>query len=197
VILFAALLQIYLLVSFVVVALEDSDRYVEAAVVTVVAVLVSAYVTVFPGLGRIRLLEQWAAGREVVDREKTLDSTYTYAREAIVRALGSTAVCLAVLFVMVGVIAGATGSRLVQYGIVGAVFGAAVLVPGVHSFVEGALRPARVPSRVTPGSVMRCPARGRPLPRGATCPCSRSRSYSPWRARWWLPCSIGSATCRC
>ena len=58
--------------------------------------------------------------------------------------MGGTAVGAAVLLVVVGVIAGATGSRLVQYGILGAVFGAAVLLPGVHSFVEGALRPARI-----------------------------------------------------
>ena len=140
---FAALLQIYLLMSFVVVALEDSDRYVEGAAVTVVAVLVSVYATAIPGRGRIRIVEQWATGHEV-DRAIALDATYTYARQAIVRALGSTAVCLAVLLVVVGVLVGATGSRLVQYGVVGAVFGAAVLVPGVHSFVEGALRPPRI-----------------------------------------------------
>jgi class 3 adenylate cyclase len=140
---FAAGLQIFLFMSFLVVALEDSDRYVEAAVVTVVAVLVAAYAMVFPGLGGIRLAEQWAAGNNV-DTAGALEGTYVWARGVVARALGSTAVCLAVLFVMVGVIAGATGSRLVQYGIVGAVFGAAVLVPGLHSFVEGALRPARV-----------------------------------------------------
>ncbi|MDT5103706.1 MAG: adenylate cyclase, partial [Mycobacterium sp.] len=50
----------------------------------------------------------------------------------------------ALLLVVVGVIAGASGSRLVQYGILGAVVGAAILLPGVHSFVEAALRPARV-----------------------------------------------------
>ena len=60
----------------VVVAFEESDRYVEAAAVTVVAVLVRAYVMVLPGLGRIRLVEQWAAGHEV-DRATALDATYT------------------------------------------------------------------------------------------------------------------------
>ena len=52
-----------LLVSFVVVAFEKSDHYVEAAAVTVVAVLVMTYVMILPGLGRMRLVEQWAAGR--------------------------------------------------------------------------------------------------------------------------------------
>ena len=38
--------------AFFVVAFEESDHYVEAAVVTVVAVLVLVYVVVLPGLGR-------------------------------------------------------------------------------------------------------------------------------------------------
>ena len=48
------------------------------------------------------------------------------------------------LLVVVGAIAGATGSRLVQYGIVGAVFGAVSSLIVVHSFVEAAMRPARI-----------------------------------------------------
>jgi class 3 adenylate cyclase len=45
---------------------------------------------------------------------------------------------------MVGAIAGATGLRLVQYGILGAVIGVAVNVIAVHSVAESAVRPARV-----------------------------------------------------
>ena len=41
-------------------------------------------------------------------------------------------------------IAGATGSRLVQYGILGAAVGAGAQLIAVHSFVEAAMRPARV-----------------------------------------------------
>jgi HAMP domain-containing protein len=44
----------------------------------------------------------------------------------------------------IGAIAGAPGSRLVQYGILGAVVGGAALLPGVHGFLEAAARPARV-----------------------------------------------------
>src|SRR6478752_650560 len=58
-------LSIWLFASFVVVAFEKSDRYVEAAAVTVVAVLVMEYGYFLPGVGRIRLVERWAAGREV------------------------------------------------------------------------------------------------------------------------------------
>ena len=118
---FAVMLQIDLLLSFVVVAFEDSDHYVEAAAVTVVAVLVPVYVMVLPGLGRIRLSQQWAAGHEV-DRARALEATYTWARGAVVRAVGAALLgsrCSGV----VGAVAGATGSRLVQYGILGAAFG--------------------------------------------------------------------------
>jgi hypothetical protein len=48
---FIVLLPVYLVVSLLVVAFEKSDRYVEAAAVTVVAVLVLIYVIVLPGAG--------------------------------------------------------------------------------------------------------------------------------------------------
>ena len=72
---FPFLLPIYLLNSSLIVAFEESDHYVEAAAVTVVAALVLVYVMVFPGLGQSRLVEQWAAGHDV-DRTVALDATY-------------------------------------------------------------------------------------------------------------------------
>ena len=105
---FAVLLPIYLFSSFVVVAFEESDRYVEAAAVTVVAVLVLVYVVVLPGVGAIRLVERWAAGHEV-DRATALDATYTWARGAVVRVVAVNAVWGRLLLVVVGAIAGATG----------------------------------------------------------------------------------------
>jgi HAMP domain-containing protein len=139
---FSVLLPIYLVLSFIVVAFEESGHYVEVAAVTAVAVLVLAYVVIVPGVGLIRLADQWAAGHEV-DRARALDATYTWAREAVVRAVVANAVGLALLSIVAGAIAGATGSRLVLYGILGAVIGAANLLVAVHSFVEAALRPAR------------------------------------------------------
>ena len=91
-------------------------------------------------------MEQWAAGHEV-DRASALEATYTWARGAVARAVGANAVWAALLLVVVGAIAGATGSRLVQYGILGAAFGTAVQLIAVHSFVEAALRPARARHR--------------------------------------------------
>jgi adenylate cyclase len=136
-------LPIYLLPSFLVVASEESGRYVEAAAVTVITVLVLVYVVVLPGLAHRRVVERWAAGHEV-DRAIALDSTYAWARGTVARAVVSSAAGVALLLVVVGAITGATGWRLVQYGILGASFAAAVQLIAVHSFVEAAVRPARV-----------------------------------------------------
>jgi class 3 adenylate cyclase len=73
-----------------------------------------------------------------------LEATYTFTRRAIPRALCNTAVCYALLSVVVGAIAGATVSRLVQYGILGAAIGTGVQLIGLHSLLEAAARPARV-----------------------------------------------------
>ena len=84
------MLPIYLVSSFVVVAYEESSRYVEAAAVTVVAVLVLVYLMVLPGLGRSRLAEQWAGGHEI-DRARALEATYTWARRTVARARATLA----------------------------------------------------------------------------------------------------------
>jgi adenylate cyclase len=107
-IMFPLVLQIYLLPSFVVVAYEKSDSYVEAAAVTVVAVQVLVYLLILPGLGWSGLAQQWAAGQEV-DRARALKATYTYARRAVVRWMAVSAVGGVLLLVVVGVIAGASG----------------------------------------------------------------------------------------
>jgi adenylate cyclase len=142
-VMFAVFLPAFLMLSFIVVAFEKSDRYVAAAAVTVVGLPVLVYVYFLPGLGPLRLVEQWAAGHDV-DRTSALDATYTYSRRAVARGLGSIVVWGALLFVVVGAIAGATVSRLAQYGILGASFAAAAHLIGVHSFMEGSVRPARV-----------------------------------------------------
>jgi class 3 adenylate cyclase len=56
----------------------------------------------------------------------------------------SHAVWVALLGVVVGAIAGATWVRLVQYAILGAVFGPVAQLIGLHSALEGVMRPARV-----------------------------------------------------
>jgi adenylate cyclase len=136
-------LPIYFFWSFLIVAVEKSSHYVEAAAVAVGATLVLHCVMVFADRRQIGPAERWAAGHEV-DRATALEATYIYARRAVPRALWGAAVGFALLSVIVAAIAGATGSRLVQYAILGAVVGATVQLIGVHSLVEAAMAPARV-----------------------------------------------------
>src|SRR5258705_7039821 len=138
-----SVLLAYLSGSFLIVAVEDSDHYVTAATVTVIAVPVLVYVVVLPGMRGGRIVEQWAAGREI-DRATALESTYAWTRGAVVRAVVSSAIWCALLSVVVGAIAGATGSRLLQYGILGAAVGTALQLTGAHTLAEVAMRPVRV-----------------------------------------------------
>ncbi|OBK74057.1 adenylate/guanylate cyclase domain-containing protein [Mycobacterium sp. 1274761.0] len=137
------MLSIYLVYSFVVVAYEEADDYGYAAVVTLAAVPLLVYAMVLPGMGRIRVAEQWSAG-DVVDPARALEATYTYARTTVPRVVVSGTVWAALLTVIIAALAGASWARLVQYAIVGAAFGMAVQLIAVHSFLEGALRPARL-----------------------------------------------------
>lgn len=150
-------LPIYVFWSFLIVAVEQSSDYLEAAAVTVVAVPVLSYVVVRPGSGAGRLIERWAAGHEV-DRVSALDAAYAWTRGTVARGVALSAVWVGLLSVIVGAIAGATGWRLVQYGILGAIIGIAVLLPGVHTLAEPAVRPVRVAIAGDTGLVTRCPA---------------------------------------
>ena len=98
--------------SFLIVAVTKSGQYVAAAAVTVVAVLVLVYIVQRPGSGAGRLVERWAAGREL-DREHALDATYAWTRGLIVRSVPLNGVWTALLSVIVGAIAGAAGLQLV------------------------------------------------------------------------------------
>jgi HAMP domain-containing protein len=140
---FPVILMVYLLPSAVVVVAEKSDRYAESAAATVIAVLVLVYVMILPGRGPGRLVDQWAAGREV-DRKDALDATYAWGRGLFARAVWGNAVGVGLLLVVVAAVAGASESRLVQYAVLGATFAAAVQLIAVHSFSEAAVRPARV-----------------------------------------------------
>ena len=139
---FASGLPVYLLWAWSVVAFEKSTRYVEASLVATVAVLGLAFVLILPGNGLLRGAERWAAGG-AVDRSAALKDTYAWSRAAGVRVLGLMSVWAAVLFVVFAMVAGTTGSRLVQYGIMGAALGTAAGLIAVHAFAQGAMRPAR------------------------------------------------------
>lgn len=142
-VLFPISLFIFLIWSCVIVAFERSSHYREAAIFTIVAVAVRAYLLILPGQKGLRPVERWAAGRPV-DRLTVLSATYIYARRAVPRTVASDAVWTAIFMVAVGAIAGSNVSRLVQYAILGAAIGVANMLISVHSFAEGALRPARV-----------------------------------------------------
>jgi adenylate cyclase len=140
--LIASLLPPNILWSLTVVAYGKSSRFAEAAIVTTVGVLVLSFVVVLPGSRRFRLAERFAAGGEV-DRARALQDTYTWAHATGVRGLWFMPVSGLLLLVVVGAIAGASGSRLVEYGTLGFSVGIAINLIGMHAFVEGAMRPAR------------------------------------------------------
>jgi adenylate cyclase len=139
--LFAVAGPIYLLWSLSVVAFQGSGHYVEAAAVTVIVVLIASIVA-RPFLAGFRLAERVAAGHEI-DRARTLEATYTWARRTIAQSVLGNAVLLALVLVLVGAIAGASAPRLIQYAILGAAFGAVTPMPALHSSPEAALRPVR------------------------------------------------------
>jgi adenylate cyclase len=61
VIAFPVCLAVYLLIFFIIVAFENSGRFIEAAAVTVVAVLLLEFVRPFPATDRP--VQRWAAGQ--------------------------------------------------------------------------------------------------------------------------------------
>ncbi len=189
-------LPIYLLASFAVIAFEKSGHYIEAAAVTVVAVLAMCYAFLPPGHRRLRLAQEWAAGNEV-DRAAALNDTYAYARRPVTRLVAVHAVLSAVLLVVVGAIAGASWSRLAQYAILGGGVGIAVQLIAVHSVVEERCDPSGSRSLATRESVTPCPVHDRRLPLGRTFQCSWSRSRSPRAARCWRPRLSGPPSSPC
>jgi class 3 adenylate cyclase len=132
----------YPFLSFIVVAAEDSHRYVEVAVVTIIGVLLLSYAIILPGSRTFRRSQRWAAGHDV-DRMAALKDTYVWTRAIAARALCVQIVLVPVLLVVVGTICGASGSRLVQYGILGAATGIGMTLIGFHTSVQGAMRPVR------------------------------------------------------
>ncbi|OBK37499.1 cyclase [Mycobacterium sp. 1165196.3] len=130
-------------VSLPIVVSEKSGRYLGATAVTVVAVVVLVGIMVFPDHGWARLVKQWARG-DGADGVTALEATYRYVRSSTVRTVWGTGIWAAALSVVVGAIAGATGPRLLQYGIRGAVIGIAVQLIAFHSIAEAMQRPVRI-----------------------------------------------------
>ena len=141
---FLVSLAVYsVLVSLPIVASENPGRYLDATAITVVAVVVLVGAMFLPGRRWARLLKQWAAG-DSVDRATVLEASYRYARKTSARMVWSTGIWAAALSVVVGAAVGATGTRLVQYGIRGVVIGIAVQLLAFHSIMEAVQRPVRI-----------------------------------------------------
>ncbi|OJZ65843.1 adenylate/guanylate cyclase domain-containing protein [Mycobacterium paraffinicum] len=140
---FVVVLPIYLVLSFAIVAVEHSGRYCPAAGVAVAHALVIAYAVPLPRRGAWHTAELWAAGGRV-DRVEALEATYDWSRRGIARALVVFGVCGAFFAVGVSAIAGATGALLVQYAVLGGIFGAGVHLIGVHTVAEAPMRPLRI-----------------------------------------------------
>lgn len=126
-------------VALIIVAFEKSDQYVAAAL----AALTTSYLAVQPGRTPWRLIEEW--GQSDSDgRLEALEATYTIARASVTRSVWSFGATSATLSVLVGAIVGASGPRLVEYGIIGVAAGIVALAPPVHGFIESCMRPARI-----------------------------------------------------
>ena len=141
---FASSLPGFLIWSWIVLAMEKSSRYREASVAAVVVVLGMSLLSNPRLFGRyyFRRAQRWAAG-QAVDRTKALEDTYAWTRANAITAMAVVPASVVILLTVVAAIAGASGSRLVQYGVLGVVAGISTALIGVHNMAEGALRPVR------------------------------------------------------
>jgi class 3 adenylate cyclase len=135
-------LPAFVFFSSMIVAFEGSDRYTEAAAVTVVVLLFQYFLGILFLAKTMRRIEECASGR-VSHPMTVLVATYADTRRLTAWQVVAQMVYMTVIAVVVGAIAGATGWRLVQWAILGAAYGVAVSCVIVHSFTEGMWRPAR------------------------------------------------------
>ena len=133
----------YMFWSLVIVGVNKSPHYVQAAAITVCVLALLNCLIVISCRGKIRLVEQWASGGEV-DQVRALSDTYTWSRQVTIRALLTNAVGVPVTLVLVGVVTGATGPLLIQFAVMGVPLGIAVQLAGMHSVPEAAMRPVRM-----------------------------------------------------
>jgi adenylate cyclase len=133
----------WVLSAVVIVEFERSDGFVAAVAVAAAISLVAVYLVARPGSADWRLMERWAVG-DSIDRREALESTYAFARSSIVRATVIFAFMAGTMGLLVGVMAEATPSRLIQYGIIGSLVGMSLQLIAVHPLIEAFLRPPRV-----------------------------------------------------
>lgn len=136
-------LPIWVVSAVVLVELEKSDRYLAASALAALGGAAAMAAGVLPGAGRWEPLERWGAG-ESVDRRDALEVSYAFARTSVLRTAVAFAIVGGAMGVAGGAVAGASTSRLIQYGIIGATQFTAVQLIAVHMFVEAAVRPCRI-----------------------------------------------------
>jgi adenylate cyclase len=133
----------YSIFTLMILRFEDSTRYGEAMAVLCVGAALHQTTAIHTGRRWIRPTERWAAGAKL-DRRAALEGTYRYARTMMSRQIWSTAVWFAASCVLVGMVAGASGPRLAQYGVLGAIIGATIPVAVMQALAESIMRPLRV-----------------------------------------------------
>lgn len=138
------LLPVFATSAVLIVAFEESGRYLEAAAVVMAVTLATSFVAVLPGSERWRPTERWAAGDRHGGRRVALATSYSFARTAILRTAIAFALGGWLQGVAVGAVCGAATGRLIQFGLTCAAVFTAVQLIAVHNYVEALLRPARV-----------------------------------------------------
>ena len=138
-------LPVWLLWSWLILAVEGSRHYVQAFVATAAVVVTATYLGTRPSRRRIRLAEQWATARDI-DRVEALEATYELARGggANTARVAATVVGFAAISVASAVIAGAAASQLVGYALLGIATGVSLILIVMHSWPEAVLRPVRL-----------------------------------------------------
>jgi adenylate cyclase len=128
--------------SSMIVAFEGSNRYAEAAAITVAVLLLQYFLGLLLLARTMRRIEECASGR-VSHPMTVLVATYADTRRLTAWQVVTGMISMAGIAACVGATAGATGWRLVQWAILGAAYGVAVGMAFVHSLAEGLWRPAR------------------------------------------------------
>ena len=106
-------LPAFVFFSSMIVAFEGSNRYAEAAAVTVAVLLFQYFVGTLPLTKTMRRIEECVSGR-ASDPMRVLVATYADTRRLTVWQVVAQMAYMTVIAVVVAAIAGATGWRLVQ-----------------------------------------------------------------------------------
>ena len=140
---YMVILPIWVAPPLLIVEFEQSDRHFVATAIAAAAAMAALFTYERPGFKVWRPMERWAAG-DPIDRHEAIESTYTYARNTLVRTVVACALAGGIMCISVGAISGASASRMIQYAIYGATALTSVQLVSIHPYVEAFMRPVRV-----------------------------------------------------